>query len=548
VHCASQLSPICLAVSLVLGLLGCARFDHSPQALAKAALARHVPTTLATEKKHVVAYPGESTEQVRGQSPDSLNSDGYARGPMLPSTGSRLAQQPLYPPAPAGTSVYGQSPNTPVFAQPPVAAAPVNSTPYGTPNLPPPPGVYGNGYAAPPANPQLPGFPSQGQPYPAPYDTSAFPGFPDVAPPVLQDRPPPPPNVTPLDIYLAETRTGRFMFGVTVNSDAGLGGQITIDERNFDITNPPRSWDDFLNGTAWRGRGQGFQIQAQPGNRVQRYSISFTEPNLFDTDITFSASAFYFQRNYFDYYEERVGGRLAYGYRLTPNLSSSLALRAEDVKLTDPRVAGVAKLDEALGSTDYYSARLNLVHDTRDHPYVSTEGHYLELALEQGFGEFSYPRAEIDYRRFFNVRERPDGSGRHTVALNWRLGFSGDDTPIFENYFAGGYASLRGFSFRGASPIDNTVRTGGNFRFLGSVEYFFPLTADDMIKGTLFCDYGTVQNGVKLDDFRVAPGFGFLLNIPALGPAPLAINFAFPVTSADTDQKQMFSFFFGATR
>lgn len=80
------------------------------------------------------------------------------------------------------------------------------------------------------------------------------------------------------------------------------------------------------------------------------------------------------------------------------------------------------------------------------------------------------------------------------------------------------------------------------------MEYFFPLTADDMIKGTVFCDYGTVQNGVSLDDFRVAPGFGMLLNIPALGPAPLAINFAFPITRADSDERQVFSFFFGASR
>ena len=60
----------------------------------------------------------------------------------------------------------------------------------------------------------------------------------------------------------------------------------------------------------------------------------------------------------------------------------------------------------------------------------------------------------------------------------------------------------------------------------------------------------TVEENVALhsDQFRVAPGFGFRINVPAMGPAPLAFDFAFPVASAATDQKQVFSFFFGATR
>ena len=76
---------------------------------------------------------------------------------------------------------------------------------------------------------------------------------------------------------------------------------------------------------------------------------------------------------------------------------------------------------------------------------------------------------------------------------------------------------------------------GGQFQWLNSAEYFFPLTADDMIRGTVFCDFGTVEREVALhgEQFRVAPGFGFRINVPALGPAPLAFDFAFPVAMAD---------------
>jgi outer membrane protein insertion porin family len=527
------------ATLLVAGLVGCAQFDHSPQTLSRGLAIEPTAnrTTVAT---------GASRERVivRAQSPDD-----YPRQPMPPSGTTQVAQQPLYNPPPAGA----YTPIAPPAGVPQTTTQPPPAGAYGGPIVAPNPNyTYQPGPYAPQPNAgggvAVPGLPANGQPYPLPSDGSAIPGFPDMAPSILGDRPAPPPNITPLDVYVGETRTGKLMFGVGVNSDAGMTGQVTIDERNFDLFNPPNSWDDFLNGTAWRGRGQGFRVEAQPGTQLQRYLVSFTEPYLFDTPITMSLSAFYFERAYFDYMEKRVGGRMAYGYRLTPDLSLTAALRAEDVVVSNPRVAGVPELDAVLGSTDLYTGRVTLVHDTRDNTFLATQGHYLELGLEQGFGEFSYPRADVDYRQFFTVRERADGSGRHILAFNSRVGFSGSDTPMFERYFAGGYSTMRGFAFRGATPTTNTVRVGGTFQWLNSVEYFFPLTADEMVRGTVFCDFGTVEKNIAINNFRVSPGFGFLFSIPALGPAPLAINFAFPVAYAPTDQKQVFSFYFGLTR
>src|SRR5262249_43322311 len=39
-------------------------------------------------------------------------------------------------------------------------------------------------------------------------------------------------------VQVQETRTGSLMFGVGVNSDAGLTGSVVLNERNFDITRP----------------------------------------------------------------------------------------------------------------------------------------------------------------------------------------------------------------------------------------------------------------------------------------------------------------------
>jgi outer membrane protein insertion porin family len=290
---------------------------------------------------------------------------------------------------------------------------------------------------------------------------------------------------------------------------------------------------------------------------VQRYLVSFTQPYLYlgriPTPFSLNASGFFYNRNYFDWNEERLGGRLALGYRLTHDLSLSGAIRAENVSISDIRVAGlVPELDEVVGDNSLFSGKMSVTHDTRDTPFAATEGHLIELSYEQVFGSFDYPRGQIDYRQYFLARERPDGSGRHTLAYSFKLGFAGSQQPIFENYFSGGFSTMRGFDFRGASPRDPTtgIVIGGEFQFLGSVEYMFPLTADDMLKGVVFCDYGTTEENIELtaNNYRVSPGVGLRISIPAMGPAPLALDLAIPVHHAPGDDIQNFSFFFGFGR
>ncbi len=57
-------------------------------------------------------------------------------------------------------------------------------------------------------------------------------------------------------VQVQETNTGSLLFGVGVNGDAGLHGSIELNERNFDVTRIPCSYDDLLSGRAFRGAGQ----------------------------------------------------------------------------------------------------------------------------------------------------------------------------------------------------------------------------------------------------------------------------------------------------
>ncbi|QDU77379.1 Outer membrane protein assembly factor BamA precursor [Bremerella volcania] len=410
--------------------------------------------------------------------------------------------------------------------------------PYGSPPIPAPVTGPLNPYGYPPNN----GRPLGGaRIYDPPLGPDAI-----ISPNPYYD----PGRTADLTIRAEEAQTGRFQFGVGINSDAGVTGSIVIDERNFDWRRYPSSFDDVWNGRAWRGAGQGFRIEAMPGTQVQRYMVSFSEPYLFDTRVSLNLSGYFFNRIYRDWDEQRVGGRVGLGYRLTPDLSTAVSLRMEDVEISDPRVPGVPELDAVLGHNDLYTGSWSITHDTRDLAFAPTEGHLFEINLEQAFGEYSYSRAEVDFRQYFLLGERPDGSGRHTLGFSTRAGFSGADTPIFENFYAGGFSTLRGFDFRRVGPKSGDVFVGGPFRLLGSVEYMFPITADDMVKGVLFTDVGAVEESTKIvwDDFDVAPGFGLRISVPALGQAPIALDFAFPINHADTDQTQVFSFFVGAAR
>lgn len=354
-----------------------------------------------------------------------------------------------------------------------------------------------------------------------------------------------------LDIIVPETQTGRINFGGAYNSDNGLVGQFIIDERNFDIWRPARSLQDLIDGTAWRGGGQAFRLELVPGSQLQRYLVSISDPYFLNTDWSASASAYYFDRIYFDWSERRLGGRVGLGRRIDSDISITSGLRMENVSIRDPRLNTSPTLNAAVGKSNLFLASLGLVRDTRDNQFMATAGDYFSATVSQAFGDYTFTRGDIDYRRYRLLYERPDGSGRHTVSVGTRLGVSSSDTPIFENYFAGGFSSLRGFDFRGVGPMEGGVRVGGPFEWISSVEYLFPITADDMIKGVLFCDFGTVDTSVKLDseNFRVAPGFGFRVHLPAAGfGAPLAFDFGFPVASAAGDEERVFSFYLGMMR
>ncbi|HEX6962993.1 MAG TPA: BamA/TamA family outer membrane protein, partial [Lacipirellula sp.] len=483
---------------------------------------------------HVAQRPANPYASLRGQSPDASQvNQAYATVPVQ-SAGSPYGGQVVHATGPE------TAPANPAYAQ----VQPAQYSPYTgqSPNLQPPAGsVFPT-----PLNPHgpMPGY-------------SVDPSSPLYAAPGVQMFP-----EQTVDIFIEgqETQTGRLMVGFGVNSDAGVVGNIVVDERNFDWTRLPTSWEDVRNGSAFRGAGQRFRIDAAPGSEVNRYLVSFQEPYLMDRPISLGLSGSYFDRRFDDWKEQRLGGRISLGHQwVERDLSATVSYRGENIEIYDPvavalddpntgAIEGVPELQEVLGDNSLHGFRVAVINDTRDSAFLATQGHYLEIGGEQVIGTFDYPRVDLDFRQYWRLYERPDHSGRHVLSYSTTIGFTGTHTPIYEHFFAGGFATMRGFDFRGASPMRNGVELGGEFQWLNSVQYLFPITADDMLHGVAFVDFGTVEENVTINDFRVAPGLGLRITVPAMGPAPIALDFAYPVSHADFDDTEIFSFSLGFSR
>jgi outer membrane protein insertion porin family len=353
-------------------------------------------------------------------------------------------------------------------------------------------------------------------------------------------------------VQVKEAKTGSLMLGGGVNSDNGVFGSIVLNEKNFNILRWPTSWDDILDGRAWRGAGQEFRIEAVPGNVLQRYTISFREPMLFDRPYSMTDGIYYWDRAYNEYTETRYGGRITFGHAFTKEIGVALGVRIEDVNVYNvgANLGTPAPVDYTSVEGTHFQVvpRLGVTYDTRNSALRPSEGGIAEAAVEYGFGDFNFPILNLTASRYFTLFKRPDDSGKQVLALRSSVSWAGDQTPVYERFFAGGYQSLRGFQFRGVGPFVNGYNVGGDFMFLNSIEYQIPVVASDALYFVTFIDSGTVESTASIQNYRVSAGFGVRIAIPQLGPVPIALDFGFPITHGPGDLQQVFSFWIGMFR
>lgn len=370
-------------------------------------------------------------------------------------------------------------------------------------------------------------------------------------------------SITPLEDRgglreaLVEVEPGRqvdFLVGLGVSTDAGVLGNLTINNRNFDLFDFPRTWGEFLRGQAFRGAGQRFRIELQPGNELSRFRIAFTEPYLLDQPLRLDTSVYLFQRERQSYDEERLGFVLSLGRRFESGLLAGWAIegagRFENVQIDDLRTLASNDIRDARGNTFLTSAKLSIVRDTTDSRLVPTEGYRFSLSWEQvgAFGgdpSFGKPSAGLTW--YHTVRT--DVLDRKSVlAARADLGYIVGDAPVYERFFGGGFGSIRGFDYHGITPRQGIFndRVGGDFILLAGAEYSVPLYADN-VRGVAFLDMGTVEEDFGIQSWRASIGLGLRINVNMFGPVPIVLDWGFPIAREDEDDTRVFNFSFGAS-
>lgn len=360
------------------------------------------------------------------------------------------------------------------------------------------------------------------------------------------------PGVRDILVEVTDQRTASFNVGAGVNSNGGVGGNITYEQRNFDITNLPANVSDIFSDRAFTGGGQDFRASFEPGEYQTNASIRITEPFLLDQLYSLSNDLYLRDRYRVQYDERREGDQLTLGKRFDYVWSAGVSLRGEVVKvsnLSHPEKVRAPEILDGRGSHTVTSAAFNLRRDTTNPGVFPDSGSVSTFRWEAVGalgGEYSFQKVSAGIDRYITVYE--DLLDRKTVlGLHANVGaVPFGNSVFFERFYGGGIGSLRGFEFRGVSPRSGRAEDaiGGDFVVTTTAELNFPVVGESL-RGVVFTDIGDVEPDVRIGTIRSSVGAGVRLILPFLGQTPLAIDFALPITKSRQDDTQLISFSFG---
>ena len=343
-----------------------------------------------------------------------------------------------------------------------------------------------------------------------------------------------------LKINVTEDHTALFMMGVSVNSDAGVLGNFSFAQRNFDLFNFP----------TFQGAGQLLRFNATPGSDLTQFSIDFREPYVADLPISFAQSIYLHTRGRDDYDESRLGARWSLGYGFWDGWRIEGTLTLEQATIDDIDADTAAEILASKGSHNLTAVKGTFIRNTTDSLFLPSRGDDFRISYEQtgAFGgDFDFGRLEAHYSRYFTTHtDSLDRKG--ILAFKARLANIFGDAPFFERYYAGGISTIRGFDFRGVSPRVPSVISGSptaigsDWLVIAGTEYSFPLIGEDL-RGAFFLDTAALEEG----DYRVSAGLSIRLKVPYLAPVPLSADFAWPLCRDDDDDTRVFSFYFATS-
>ncbi|EIC28011.1 outer membrane protein assembly complex, YaeT protein [Methylomicrobium album BG8] len=207
-------------------------------------------------------------------------------------------------------------------------------------------------------------------------------------------------------------------------------------------------------------------------------------------------------------------------------------------------------------------------HDTLNKAIFPTKGgqqRFSALATVPG-SDLEYFKVSYKHQLYIPVAQ--DLTFRLHGEVDYGDGYGDTDKlPFFENYFAGGTGSVRGYRNNTLGPRDHICPSGGtgcipgkrvannpfggSTKIIGNAELFFPVPFLSDVKSVrlgTFLDAGTVEDGFNFGDLKYSTGISgeWLSPFGALSvSAALPLNAKSGTPTDPGDQKQIFQFNFG---
>jgi outer membrane protein insertion porin family len=323
-------------------------------------------------------------------------------------------------------------------------------------------------------------------------------------------------NAVNVTLKVEEQNRNQVTFGAGVSQYEGFFGQLSFQTANF------------------LGRGESLTASAQAGSRSQNYQLAFTEPFLFDRNLTGGVDIYKRSLQYIGYYTQKsTGGNLTFGFpvqdfaRMFINYSyESVGVSDLNEALLDPscivsssgcstiNVSNLANISptalESLrrnpflfdsfligskGNRTISKVQPSYVFNTIDNPIFPANGKRVTLSIDLGGlgGNTSYYKPTLEGIWYHPHTSRSSFGGR--VQFQYIEPYRGTTSlPVFERLFLGGEYSVRGYDIRSIGPTvpGSQIVLGGNKSLLINGEYI--ITVAGPVRLVLFYDAGQVRD------------------------------------------------------
>jgi outer membrane protein insertion porin family len=346
-----------------------------------------------------------------------------------------------------------------------------------------------------------------------------------------------------VSVNVVERPAGSLMAGVGYAQTQGL------------ILNAQLTQENFL------GTGRRVQLIFNNSEVIETYLFSYTNPYWTVDGVSrgfdlYKRSIDAEQANIADYTTDRYGGNLIFGVPINEFDRINFGLGVEDVTIETGADPSNVVEDFIAREGDHYfliPVTASWAHDTRNRAIFPDTGTFQRIGVE-----VDVPGGDLTYYKLFYRHEWYYPLTQSlTLHLSGDLGYgdgfgSTNELPFYENFFAGGIRSVRGFKDNTLGPRDDQDDpVGGNLKAVASVEVLFPLPfAKDskQVRLGAFVDAGNVWNTydddstVDVGSVRFSTGLAGTWYSPF---GPLTVSVAVPLKDEETDETQAFQFTLG---